>query len=84
MIVLFSTCSDVNPSELQMVLHRLDPAKTLEEVQLIMSKAFSISLERVNSLVEGEEQQELLSTPTSKVLKRLNKIGISRSGPMIS
>ena len=74
----------MNPSDLQMVLHRLDPAKPLEEVQLIMSKAFSISLERVNSLVEGEEQQELLSTPTSKVLKKLNKIGISRSGPMIS
>lgn len=75
-------CSEVTPVNLQMVLHRLDPAKSLDEVQLIISKTFSISLEKVSSLLEREEQHGL-TTPTSKVLRKLRKIGTTHSGPKV-
>ena len=65
-----------------MVLHRLDPAKPLEEVLLIISKTFSISLDKVSSLLEGEEQPGM-SIPTSKVVQRLSWIGTSQSGPTL-
>lgn len=66
--------------ELQVVLHRLDPAKHPEEVQQIISKAFSIPLEQAGLQLEGAEQQGM-ATPTSKIVEKLNQIGTSRSGP---
>ena len=75
-------CSEMTPVELQEVLHHLDPAKPAEEIRLVISKAFSLPLERVGSQLqlEGAEQQGL-ATPTSKILQRLTRIGIYRTGP---
>ena len=72
--------SEMTPTELQEVLHHLDPSKPPEEVQLIISRAFSIPLERVGSQLqlEGAEQQGMA---TPKVVKRLDQMGAYRSGP---
>ena len=74
--------SEVSPIELQEALRHLDPAKSPEELYLVISKAFSLPLERVGSQLqlEGAEQQGL-ATPISKVLQRLNRFGTYRSGP---
>ena len=78
----FFLYSEVSPIELQEALRHLDPAKPPDELYLIISKAFSLPLERVGSQLqlEGAEQQGL-ATPISKVLQRLNRFGTYRSGP---